>query len=55
MLATAVAFVSVHYRSTLLRDAQLRNMAVILLAVCFALVSIPASLGSVLARERSCR
>jgi len=45
MLATAVAFVSVRYRSTLLRDAQLRNMAVILLAVCFALVSFVGLMG----------
>ena len=45
ILATAVAFVSVRYRSTLLRDAQLRNMAVILLAVCFALVSFVGLMG----------
>jgi len=45
MLATAVAFVSVRYRSTLLRDAQLRNMAIILLAVSFALVSFVGLMG----------
>jgi hypothetical protein len=45
MLATAVAFVSVRYRSTLLRDAQLRNMGMILLAVSFALVSFVGLMG----------
>ena len=45
MLATAVAFVSVRYRSTLLRDAPLRNMAMILLAVSFALVSFVGLMG----------
>lgn len=45
MLATAVAFVSVRYRSTLLRDAQLRKMAMILLAVSFALVSFVGLMG----------
>lgn len=45
MLATAVAFVSVRYQSTLLRDAQLRNMAMILLTVSFALVSFVGLMG----------
>jgi hypothetical protein len=39
MLATAVAFVTVRYRSRVLTDVSLRNMAAVLLAVCFALVS----------------
>ena len=37
MLATAVAFVSIRYRSKLLKDAQLRNMAMTFLAICFVL------------------
>jgi len=45
MLATAVAFVGVRYRSTLLMNAQLRNMAMTLLAICFALVSFVALMG----------
>ena len=45
MLATAVAFVGVRYRSTLLRDAQLRGMTTALLAICFLLVSFVALLG----------
>jgi magnesium-transporting ATPase (P-type) len=45
MLATAVAFVSVRYRWTLLRDAHLRRMAMILLAVSLALVSFVGLMG----------
>jgi hypothetical protein len=45
MLATAVAFVGVRYRSKLLRDAQLRSMTTALLATCFLLVSFVALLG----------
>ena len=45
MLATAVAFVSVRYRSALLRDAPLRGMAMILLAVSFALVAFVGLMG----------
>jgi hypothetical protein len=45
MLATAVAFGGVRYRSTLLRDAQLRSMTTALLAICFLLVSFVALLG----------
>jgi hypothetical protein len=45
MLATAVAFVAVRYRSRLLTDAQLRGMATAVLAICFALVSFVAILG----------
>jgi len=45
MLATAVAFVSVRYRSKLLSDAKLRSMATTLLAICFLLVSAVALLG----------
>lgn len=45
MLATAVAFVGVRYRSRLLGDAHLRGMATALLAICFLLVSFVALLG----------
>jgi hypothetical protein len=45
MLATAVAFVAVRYRSTLLSDARLRGMATTILAICFALVSVVGLLG----------
>lgn len=45
MLATAVAFVSVRYRSALLKDAPLRRMAMILLAVSFALVAFVGLMG----------
>ena len=45
MLATAVAFVSVRYRSKLLSDPQLRSMTTALLAICFLLVSAVALLG----------
>jgi hypothetical protein len=45
MLATAVAFVTVRYRSRLLGDASLRSMTTSLLAICFLLVSFAAILG----------
>ena len=45
MLATAVAFVGMRYRSQLLNDAPLRKMAMTLLAICFALVSVVGLLG----------
>jgi hypothetical protein len=45
MLATAVAFVGVRYRSRLLADGELRGMATRLLAICFALVCCVAILG----------
>ena len=45
MLATAVAFVSVRYRSRVLSDARLRGMATTLLAICFALVAFVSLMG----------
>ena len=45
MLATAVAFVGVRYRSTLLSDAPLRRMTTVLLVICFLLVSAVSLLG----------
>jgi hypothetical protein len=45
MLATAVAFVGVRYRSRLLTDSQLRGMATTLLGICFVLVCCVAILG----------
>jgi hypothetical protein len=45
MLATAVAFVSAHYRSRVLNDASLRNMAITLLAISFALAAFMSLLG----------
>jgi hypothetical protein len=45
MLATAVAFVGVRYRSRLLSDGQLRGMSAALLAICFALAAAVALLG----------
>ncbi|HJR43644.1 MAG TPA: hypothetical protein VJ812_16230 [Gemmatimonadaceae bacterium] len=45
MLATAVAFVALRYRSRLLSDARLNRMATTLLAICFALVAAVALLG----------
>jgi hypothetical protein len=46
MLATAVAFTATRYRSRLLNDAALRNLAVTLLAVCFVLVAFAALMGT---------
>jgi hypothetical protein len=45
MLATAVAFVSVRYRSRLLHDTSLRNMALGLLAISFGLVAFVSLMG----------
>jgi hypothetical protein len=45
MMATAVAFVAVRYRSTLLADTRLRNMVLVFLTICFALVSFAGLLG----------
>lgn len=45
MLATAVAFVGVRYRSRLLHDAQVRDMATTLLAICFILVAFVGLMG----------
>lgn len=45
MLATAVAFVAVRYRSRLLTDMRLNSMATTLLAICFGLASIVGVLG----------
>ncbi len=45
MLATAVAFVGMRFRSQLLNDAPLRKMAMTLLAICFVLVSVVGLLG----------
>lgn len=45
MLATAVAFVSTRYRTTLLADRVLRTMSATLMAIAFALVSVVALLG----------
>ena len=45
MLATAVAFVSVRYRSKLLSNPQLRNTGVMFLAICFVLVAFTGLLG----------
>ena len=45
MLATAVAFVIVRYRSQALDDSSLRTMLTIMLAICFALVSWVSLLG----------
>lgn len=46
ILATAVAFVGVRYRSQLLTNKQLNRMATILLVICFLLVSYVALLGT---------
>lgn len=45
MLSTAVAFIGVRYRSHLLSDAKLNNMATTMVAICFGLVSFVAILG----------
>jgi hypothetical protein len=45
MLATAVAFIGMRYRGTLLSDSRLRRMSLTLLAVCFVLVAGVAVLG----------
>jgi hypothetical protein len=45
MLATAVAVVSVRHRSSVLHDASVRNMAITLLAISFALVAFVSLMG----------
>jgi hypothetical protein len=45
MLATAAAFIGVRYKTAVLRDVQLRNMVMALLAICFVLVSYVSLLG----------
>lgn len=45
MLATAVAFVAGRYRSVLLNDAQVRIIAMTLLAICFVLASFVGLMG----------
>lgn len=45
MLATALAFVGVRYRSMLLADGSLRRMATALLAICVVLVALASLLG----------
>jgi hypothetical protein len=45
MIATAVAFVGVRYRSGLLNDRQLRRMAMTLLVICFGLVAFVSLMG----------
>jgi hypothetical protein len=45
MLATAVAFVSLRYRSQMLSDARLNKLATLLLAICLLLVAYAALLG----------
>jgi hypothetical protein len=45
MLSTAVAFISVRYRSRLLSDAQVNGMATMLLVICFVLVAFVSLLG----------
>jgi len=45
MLTTAVAFVAVRYRSHVLYNASLRNMAISLLAIAFALVAFVSLMG----------
>jgi hypothetical protein len=45
MLTTAVAFVCVRYRSSVLHEASLRNFAAILLAIGVALVSFVSLMG----------
>jgi hypothetical protein len=45
MLATAVAFVAVRYRSSVLNTASVRNIACGLLAISFALVAFVSLLG----------
>ena len=45
MLATAVAFVGVRYPSRLVSDAKMRGPVIVLLIICFALVSAVGLLG----------
>jgi hypothetical protein len=48
MLATAVAFVAVRYRSKVLNDTHLNSMTATLLAICLVLVAFMALLGVVI-------
>ena len=45
MLATAVAFVGVRYRTALLDDPWLRRMATTFVAICLALVAVVSLMG----------
>jgi hypothetical protein len=45
MVATAIAFVAMRYRATLLSDRSLRRMTMVLLAICFLLVAYISLLG----------
>lgn len=45
MLATAVAFIAVRYKSQVLRDATLRRLTTTLLAICLLLGSVAGVLG----------
>jgi hypothetical protein len=45
MMATAVAFIGVRYRSHLLADSSLRRMTMTLVAICFTLVAAVSLLG----------
>ena len=45
MLATAVAFVSMRYRSEMLRDASMRRMTTTMVGLCLAVVAAVAILG----------
>ena len=45
MLSSAIAFVTVRYRSQVLRDGSLRSLLTTLAAICFVLVSVAALLG----------
>jgi hypothetical protein len=45
MLTTAVAFVTVRYRSKVLQNASLRNLSMALLAISFALVGFVSLMG----------
>lgn len=50
MIATAAAFAGMRYRSTLLSDAQLRNITTTLLAICFVLVAFVGLMGIFITR-----
>lgn len=45
ILATAVAFISVHYRSQMISDDKLNKLAIWILGICLVLVSYAALLG----------
>lgn len=46
ILATAVAFIGIRYRSALLVNAELKRMATLMLVICFLLVAFVAVLGT---------